>query len=182
MGNLNFQDEHEVKPQQTTPPAPHSDDHKIEDIFGDESSSFKYLWLVIVIVIMAGIGGGLYLLNKYGYLNLGHKSQSTSVTSETTSTSAPANLTQAPIKSSPVSTGKFALQLSAFRTKELADNYVLKLKRKGIDAYVFSSEAGSGKRWFKVLVGSFDTKLRAIAAIENMKKKVGTDVWVVPAQ
>ncbi len=178
MGNLNFQDEHDAKSQQPAPPAHHTDEPEAEDIFADEpTTGSKFLWGAIVVIVIAGIVGGLYLLNKHGYLNFRSKHEAAAVVNESAPTPPPNNFAP-PAKPS----GKFALQVSAFRTKLLADNYVAKLKMKGIDAYVFSGDTPDEVKWFKVCVGSFDTKLRAIAATEELKRKVGTDVWVVPAQ
>ncbi|MFZ1081344.1 MAG: SPOR domain-containing protein [Candidatus Kryptoniota bacterium] len=177
MGNLNFQDEQDAKSQQSAPSARHTDEPKVEDIFVDEpTSGSKFLWVAIVVVVVAGIAGGLYLLNKHGYLNFESKQRAAFV-NESAPVPPPDNSTL-PVTPS----GKFALQVSAFRTKILADNYAAKLKNKGIDAYVYAGDLQNEGKWFKVFVGSFDTKLRAIAAIEEMRRKVGTDVWVVPAQ
>ena len=192
MGNLNFQDEQNKKPQQKEPNPPiqeNSDEPKVEDIFVDEpNKGSKLLWVAVVVIVIAGIGGGFYLLNQYGYLKLGQNKPATATVSTTVpvnSTVAEANKVTPPASTAKESSkwsGKFAIQVSAFRTKHAADRYVVKLKKNGLDAYVLAGEVPSEGKWFKVCVGSYDTKLRALAATEEMKKKVGTDVWVVPAQ
>ncbi|MGO9481503.1 MAG: SPOR domain-containing protein [Candidatus Kryptoniota bacterium] len=182
MGNLNFQDEHDGSSQQAGTPAREAGGQKSEDLIVDEATAgTKFLWIALVVIVIAGIGGGLYLLNKYGYLNFSSKHQAEAVVNESTSVP-PEDKSATPANAQAAPTGKFALQVSAFRTEALADNFAAKLRTKGIDAYVFAGDAPNDGKWFKVCVGSFDTKLRAIAATEEMKRKVGTDVWVVPAQ
>ena len=184
---MNFQDQPagekpQQKPQQ---PAPNFDDPQVDDIFIDSpSSGTKFLWIALVVVLVAGLGGGLYLLNKHGYLKFFHKKPTITVMTQSAPVAPPPvakTVTPAPLSKAP-ETGSFAIQVSAFKTKPMADNYVSKLKKKGIDAFVFAGTVPNEGTWFKVCVGSFDTKLRAIAATEEMKKKVGTDVWVVPVQ
>jgi len=187
MGNLNFQDEQGEKPvQKQTPAADNLDDTKVDDIFVDEpTSGSKFLWVAIVVIIVAGVGGGLFMLNKYGYLNFGAKKPVAAAVDEIPAAAAPAVASKAaPTSAASMAKGsdKFVLQVSAFKTRPLADKCVADLKKKGIDAYVFEGDVPNEGTWFKVCVGSFDTKLRAIAATEEMKKKVGTDVWVIPAQ
>ncbi len=195
MGSLNFQDEQDQSPQsnQSTGSA-NFEEPKVQDIFVDApTSGSKFLWVAIVVIIIAGVGGGLYLLNEYGYLKFGESkpaqpnavSQSvpTAQPSPTVAPSeTPSKVEVPPPAPSANASQKFALQVSAFRTKPLADEYAANLKKKGIEASVYAGVVPHEGKWFKVYVGSFDTKLRAIAAIEGMKKKVGTDVWVVSAQ
>lgn len=185
MATMNFQDEDDPKSQQPDSSSRDKNEPQMEDIFAHESAvGSKFLWVAIVVIVIAVIGGGLYFLNKHGYLNFASKHhtppvvvmQSAPVPPPTSSVPPPGNV---PTK---LSSGKYALQVSAFKTKLSADNYAAKLKGKGIDAYVFQGNSGNDGKWFKVCVGSFDAKIRAIAAIENVKEKVGTDVWVVPAQ
>jgi hypothetical protein len=181
---MNFQDQPSgEKPQKQ--PAPNFNDPRVDDIFVDSpSSGTKFLWIALVVVVLAGIGGGLYLLNKYGYLNFLRRKPAVSVVRER----APAPAVSNPATSSPAATsskatpGTFAIQVSAFKAKSLADKYATKLKRSGIDAFVFAEEVPNEGTWYKVCVGSYDTKLRAIAATEEMKRKVGTDAWVIPVQ
>jgi septal ring-binding cell division protein DamX len=181
---MNFQDQPSGEKPQQKQPAPNFNDPQVDDIFIDSpSSGAKILWIVLAVVVLAGIGGGVYLLNKYGYLNFLHKKPAVAVVTTT-----PSVAPSTPPPSSPAATttkaapGSFAIQVSAFKTKPLADKYVTKLKQKGIDAFVLAGDVPNEGTWFKVCVGSYDTKLRAIAATEDMKKKVGTDVWVVPVQ
>ena len=61
-------------------------DQKSEDIIVDEATAgTKFLWIALVVIVIAGIGGGLYLLNKYGYLNFSSKHQAEAVVNESTS-------------------------------------------------------------------------------------------------
>lgn len=108
----------------------------------------------------------------------------TTITTPAPAATAPAtvtSMTKAAAKPTPAPQGSFALQVAAFTNRQQANRFVSSMRKKGIDSYVAESLAG-GKRWYRVCTGSFDTKLKAIAAIHNMKQKVGTDVWVVPAQ
>ncbi len=183
---MNFQDQPSGEKPQQKPPAPNFNDPQVDDIFIDSpSSGAKFLWIALVVVVLAGVGGGLYLLNKYGYLSFLHKKPAavtvvnTPIPAPTKTPTPAATSTPTTVKATP---GSFAIQLSAFKTRPMADKYVSKLKQKGIDAYVFAGDVPNEGTWFKVCVGTYDTKLRAIAATEEMKKKVGTDVWVVPVQ
>ncbi len=181
---MNFQDQPSGEKPQPKQPAQNFNDPQVDDIFIDSpSSGAKILWIVLIVVVLAGLGGGAYLLNKYGYLNFLHRKPAVAVVA----TPAPVAPNNTPTSSPEATTakatpGSFAIQVSAFKTKPLADKYVTKLKRKGIDAFVFAGDVPNDGTWFKVCVGSYDTKLRAMAATEEMKKKVGTDVWVVPVQ
>jgi len=184
---MNFQDQPSGEKPEQKHPAPNFDDPLVDDIFIDSpSSGTKILWIALVVVVIAGAAGGLYLLNKYGYLSFLHKKPSVTVMSQTpapavtTTTRTP--LTPPTETASRATSGSFAIQVSAFKTKPMADKYVAELKRKGIDAFVFAGDVPNEGTWYKVCVGSYDTKLRAIAATEEMKKRVGTDVWVVPVQ
>lgn len=184
MGNLNFQDEENAKSQQPNQSASNSDDPrddpKLEDIFVDENTSgVKFLWAAVIVIVIAGLAGGVYLLNKHGYLHFSQKQHA----SETVNESAPPPPAPSSRESASIqSAGKFTLQIAAFKEKRLADDFAARMKKKGIDTYVSSENEPSNEKWFKVCTGSFDTKLLAIAATQGMKKKVGTDVWVVPTQ
>lgn len=196
MGNLNFQDDQDQDPQQNQPEPSGQKEPQIEDGYIDDPTrgSSKLLWTVVIVVLIAGIGGALYMMNRAGYLKFPLKKK-TAIT--TTTAPRPPAATPAPEKrvtppekrvtptaAKPVAgqQGSFALQVSAFKTRQQADRFVGSLRKKGIEASVLVSEGPRGGKWFRVCTGSFDTKLKAIAAIENMKKQVGTDVWVVPAQ
>ncbi len=187
MPPLNFQDEHTEVPKQE-PPVPEEPavvEHRVEkvdDLFEGESFlSSRYLWIAIAVVVVAAIGGGLYLLNKNGLLRIGgHKTPVTSISSTPANVSAqappPSNAKPAP------TTGEFALQVAAFRQRVLAEKFVRMLGEKGLVSHVVPERVAGRGEWYKVYTGSFDTRIKAIAAIEGMKKKVGTDVWVVPAE
>ena len=186
---MNFQDQPSGEKPQQKQPAQNSNDPQIDDIFIDSpSGGTKILWIVLVVVVVAVVGGGVYLLNKYGYLSFLHKKSAVTLmkSPSPSSTSVPVAKTTPPAQTAqavkPATPGSFAIQVSAFKSKPQADKYVSKLKQQGIDAFVFAGDVPNEGTWFKVCVGSFDTKLRALAATEEMKKKVGTDVWVVPVQ
>ncbi len=188
MGNLNFQDD---KPDEEKPKPPsenEQEEERVHDIFVDEpTSGTKILWIAIAVVVIAGIGGAAYFLNRHGYLDFGKKAAVTTVTQPPSSTAAAVD-TSSEMATPPgsqetaVTAGRYSLQVAAFRTKAQANRFVARLKEKGIDAYLFAGKVTNDGQWFKVCVGSFPNRIQAIAAVENMKKKVGTDVWVVPAQ
>jgi SPOR domain len=181
---MNFQDQPSEEKSQPKQSASNFDDPKVDDIFIDSpSGGAKILWIALAVVVFAGIVGGLFLMNKYGYLKFLHKRPAISVVSQAPPpAAAPTNTAPSTPATASSTTDRFAVQVSAFRTKPMADKYAAKLKQKGIDAYVLAGEVPNEGTWFKVCVGSYDTKLRAIAATEDLKQKVGTDVWVVPAQ
>lgn len=201
MGNLNFQDDPNENPEkdqnqdqnqnqdqsQEQPDLSDLNDPRADEGFIDDptSGSSKLLWIAIIVVVVAGIGGALYLFHRSGYLKFPGKKQS-----PVTTMTAPAPVAKAPVeakratpvaKPTPKGSGNFALQVSAFRTRRQAGRYVSMLNKQGIQARIVETDIGTAK-WFRVCTGSFNTKLKAIAAIQGMKKKVGTDVWVVPAQ
>ncbi len=185
MGNLNFQADQNEKLQQHEPDSSAQDSPKVDDEFADDATdNSKFLWIAIVVVVIAGVGVVLYLLNRGGYLN-GSKSKAPVTAITETAPSAPTPVTESkvtPPTAAPETQQTFALQVSAFRTQREAERFVSQLKKKGIEAKIAVGRGSDERKWFRVYTGSFDTRLKAIAAIENMKKKVGTDVWVVPAQ
>ncbi len=196
MGNLNFQEGQNENPEQdpnenqgsNQPEENDQKDLRVDEGYIDDptTGSSKFLWIAVVVVLIAGIGGALYMLNRAGYLKFLNKKKAT-ITTMTTPAPAATAPTTVPSKSTPTARpigrpqGSFSLQLAAFRKRGQADRFVSSMKQKGVDSYVAESVAG-GVRWYRVCAGSFDTKLKAIAAIHNMKQEVGTDVWVVPAQ
>ncbi len=187
MGNLNFQDGSNENPQGNQPEPSSENDSKLDDVLIDDPmSNSKTVWIAVVVVLIAVIGGALYMLNRAGYLKFSGKQKSaiTTLASPPPSAQPVAESPKAtePAKATNIAADKFALQVSAFRSKTEADKFVAKLGKKGISARVVHSTSGADRKWYRVYSGSFDTKLKAIAAIEDMKKKVGTDVWVVPAQ
>ena len=147
----------------------------------------RILWVAIAIIVIAGIAGAFYFLNSRGYLNFGKKAAVTETTQPASSASQAADTSEAEAGSSgavesPATSGRYSLQVSAFRTRAQAERYVAQLKKKGIEAYAVAGAVRNNGQWFKVCVGSFPNRIQAIAAIEGMKKRVGTDVWVIPAQ
>ncbi len=229
MGNLNFQDdpdenrEKDQNPNQNQnqdsnqgpdqdanqdqnlnfdqPDLPEQDEPRIDEGFIDDptAGSSKVLWIAIIVVVLAGIGGALYMLNRSGYLKLplpGKKKPAVTTTTTRTTppppvASAPAAKHQkpAPVAKKPVAqrpaakqTGNFSLQVSAFKTRAQADRYISSLRKKGVEGRVIVGQGAKGEKWYRVVSGNYGTRLKAIAEVHSMKKKVGTDVWVVPAQ
>ncbi len=223
MGNLNFQDDQDEsqkkdqdanqnegqgreenqdefqdlgRPDPFGSPEPRADD---EDYIEDPTAgSSRILWIAIIVVVIAGIGGALYMLHRSGYLKFPLKKR-TVVTTTTTRAAPPPVSTPvesakpakpmkpkrrvpAPVRRAPGPAGNFALQVSAFRTRAQAEEFVALIRRKGVDGHVVVSRGGRGENWYRVITGSFGTRLKAIAQVHSMKEKVGTDVWVVPEQ
>ena len=185
MGNLNFQDDPNQKPPQKQPdPVPHHlEDSQVDDIFVDgQGAGSKILLIAVAVIVIAGIGGGLYLLNKKGYLKFGHKAPVVAVQPAAAPPAAPVNRQPVANAQPAREPGKFSVQVSAFKTESQANRAVQNLKQKGLDAYMFASDVPNEGKWFKVCVGTYDTKLKALAETARMKEKVGTDVWVVAVQ
>lgn len=188
MGNLNFQDEKPDEEKPTSPSENEQEEETAHDIFVDEpTSGTKILWIAIAVVVIAGIGGAFYFLSRHGYLDFGKKAAVTEVAQHSASTAAAADTgaqmtAAAKPQQTAATTRKYSLQVAAFRTRAQADRFVTRLKGKGIDAYSFAGKVRNDGQWFKVCVGTYPNRIQAIAAVESMKKKVGTDVWVVPAQ
>lgn len=186
---MNFQDQPAGEKPQKKPPAPNFNDPQVDNIFIDSpGSGMKVLWIALVVIVIAGAGGGLYLLNKHGYLKFLHKKPAVTLVTATappvaakTTPTPPPPVVAAPAKTKP-SAGSFAIQVSAFKSKPLADKYATDLKQQGIDAFVFAGEVPNNGTWFKVCVGPYETRHGAIAAVGEMKKKVTTDAWVVQVQ
>lgn len=224
MGNLNFQDdqdenqeknqnanqnedqnqdEHQDAFHDLTGPDPFGpneprvdDDEYIED---PTAGSSKILWIAIIVVLIAGIGGALFMLHRSGYLKFPGKKRPVVTTTTRVTTPPPSapvqsakpakqqRPTPAPVRHPARRTtvargGSFALQVSAFRTRAKADEFIASLRRKGVEGRVIVSSGAGGGRWFRVITGSYGTRLKAIAQVHSMKKRVGTDVWVVPAR
>ena len=217
MGNLNFQDDQDENQEQNqnqnqnpnqdpnlnfneSGPS-EQDEPRIDEGFIDDptAGSSKVLWIAIIVVVIAGIAGALYMLNRSGYLKLPFPGKKSAVTTTTrrvttppppvaTSPAAkqqkPAHVAPRPVAQKPAAgqPGSYSLQVSAFRTRAQADRYVSGLNKKGIDGRIIVSQGEKGGTWYRVVTGTYGTRLKAIAELQSMKKKVGTDVWVVPAQ
>jgi hypothetical protein len=181
---MNFQDQPSGEKEKQ--PGSSFDDPRVDDIFLDSPSGGRtLLWIALAVVVLAIIGGGIYALNKYGYFSFLRKKPAVTVVTATPAPQAP-RLTAPPAKaptSKPIPTAdKFAIQVSAFQRKLAADQFAAKLKQSGLDAYVYAGKVPRRGTWYKVCVGPYDSKVHAIAAIQMVKEKVGSDAWVVPAQ
>ena len=64
----------------------------------------------------------------------------------------------------------WAVQVNAYRLEKDAENLARKLKAKGYDAYIVSSEV-RGRTWYRVRVGRFDTRDQARELQDTLKKK-----------
>lgn len=82
----------------------------------------------------------------------------------TTSTEAIAK----PVEKSPVlAAGRFAIQVGSFQNKEEADRLALKLSDRGYETYVVMANIVNKGDWYRVRVGKYDDRPKALEAAEK---------------
>jgi cell division septation protein DedD len=67
--------------------------------------------------------------------------------------------------------GTFTVNLASFKPKERADQYAEKLKKIGIDAFVWEVDLPEKGKWYRVAVGRFPTLEEAKNYKEKLKEK-----------
>lgn len=82
--------------------------------------------------------------------------------------------TPAPTKTTPPPAGSYFVQVESFRSKDLADNLVTKLRTKGYDVYVVDSP----KPLLRVRVGPYKEKTGADEALGKLRKDGFTSAFV----
>ena len=71
----------------------------------------------------------------------------------------------------PVTTKAYTIQVASFRDTKKAKNKVSELKEENHQAYIVSRDLGSQGVWYRVYVGSFDTKTEAQAFYETFHEE-----------
>lgn len=66
--------------------------------------------------------------------------------------------------------GYFSVQVAAFKNLETAEDMAQRLRRKGYNAYIATSEIAHKGAWHRVRVGHFETEQRAKAFVSKIGK------------
>lgn len=66
--------------------------------------------------------------------------------------------------------GRFTIQVAAYLKKTHADEFLTKLKQKGLDAYIYRADGG-GRTWFIVRISHFPDRESAAAYGANLKEQ-----------
>ncbi|MBW2171395.1 MAG: SPOR domain-containing protein [Deltaproteobacteria bacterium] len=74
--------------------------------------------------------------------------------------------------------GTFTITLASFKPKQRADRYVEKLKKLGIDAYIWEVNLPEKGRWYRVSTGSFRTLKEAKNYKEELRQKGMSDTYI----
>jgi cell division septation protein DedD len=90
---------------------------------------------------------------------------------------APAQLTAAPAPSSP---DVWTVQVSAFRSRALAEELRSRLAARGFDAYVFPSITEDGRPRYRVRVGTYASRVDAERAAGDLRSERGLNPLVTP--
>jgi cell division protein FtsN len=64
---------------------------------------------------------------------------------------------------------KYTLQVASVREQAAAERIVKKLQQAGLPAYQTASPSGSGRGWYRVRVGAYETRQAAQAALDKFK-------------
>jgi len=92
-----------------------------------------------------------------------------------TTSSAPAS--SASTSSAPANQGGFLVQVAAYQREGDATSVSERLKRKGYPAFVTRATTAAGT-WFRVRVGSFDTRADAQQTATRLKREEQLEPWV----
>lgn len=191
MGNLNFQDEENTSEESSRQDRSDADSEKSFTKPAPDNS--KVLWITLLVVIIAIIAGGVYFVNKKGLLNPTRKLTTGAAVEAPVSQPAPplsspgSNVSEIPESASTAKANtattaqRFVVQISSFKSEGFARKYLNKIKSKGIRGYVVKGKVGK-TTWYRVWVGPFENEAKAILASSELRKKVGTNVWVVPEE
>jgi cell division septation protein DedD len=68
---------------------------------------------------------------------------------------------------------KYTIQVGASRDSRAVDKEIQKLQKKGYDAFVIPYTSTSGKKWYKICIGRFESSTEAITLIKKLKRKEG---------
>jgi septal ring-binding cell division protein DamX len=85
---------------------------------------------------------------------------------------------EAPLVAQVPPAGTFTITLASFKPKQGADQYVEKLKKLGIDAYIWEVNLPEKGRWYRVSVGHFPTLKEAKSYKEELKQKGISDTYI----
>lgn len=72
-------------------------------------------------------------------------------------------------KKEPHKSGKYTIQAGAVKTREDADSVVKKLSASGIGASVIKGKGSDGSEWYRIRIGSYPDREKAIKMAETVK-------------
>ncbi|MGC8595336.1 MAG: SPOR domain-containing protein [Candidatus Kryptoniota bacterium] len=190
MGNLNFQDDESSGLGESHQDM--SDAGSEQPFKKSPPDNSKLLWFTLLIVVIAIVAGGVYLLNKKGLLGPEKKAPAAAPAVEPPSPqphpspfSSGSSRIESPERGLATNAAgtaqRFAVQISSFKSERIARKYLGKMKSKGINGYIVRGKVGK-TTWYRVWVGPFENEAKAILASGELRRKVGTNVWVIPAE
>jgi cell division septation protein DedD len=91
--------------------------------------------------------------------------------------SAPENETSPGTEAQPAQ-GPYSLQIGSFERPDEAAFLIMRLKRKGYDAYQKTEQVPSIGEKYRVRLGHFSSREQADKFAENLKKKEGLDSYI----
>jgi len=89
---------------------------------------------------------------------------------------------QPPRPTETVKGGAFTLQLSAFQSKAEADRFAGKLRDKGYAPYIVTAEVPKKGTWYRVRMGSFETRDAAGRYLADFKRETRLEAFVAGAE
>lgn len=94
-----------------------------------------------------------------------------------------ARVTQQPVPpKEAVKGGAFTLQLSAFQSKADADRFVSKLREAKYAPYIVTAEVPKKGTWYRVRMGSFETKEAAGRYLADFKREMKLEAFVAGSE
>ncbi len=89
----------------------------------------------------------------------------------------PAKKEQAP-EPVPVVKTRYSLQIASYSEKEMADEEVKKMKKRGYAAFVVTSDVPDKGTWYRVRLGSFSNKAAAEKLVNELRTKEGLSPFI----
>jgi len=77
---------------------------------------------------------------------------------------------------SSITKARYTIQLASYQEKEMAENDVKQMKRRGYAAFIIAAELPDKGMWYRVRLGSFSNK----AAAEKLQKELQTKEGISP--
>jgi cell division septation protein DedD len=96
---------------------------------------------------------------------------------QTASTPPPAKKEQAPA-TAPVVKTRYSLQIASYPEREMADEEVKKMKKRGYAAFVVTSDVPDKGTWYRVRLGSFSNKAAAEKLVNELRTKEGLSPFI----
>ena len=90
----------------------------------------------------------------------------------------PEELTKRKVISKRLTITTFTINVASLKEKENADRYVDELKEKNLKAFVWEVNLPNNKRWYRVSVGHFPSRLKAENYREKRIQKGFSNLWI----